>query len=946
MRTWTKRGLITLAGLIISGNGILYSNHKWHYIDNFIGETYLQKDAEGWFPQTGNLWDRYYAERTMWGLLNGDSQITVISDGPTTLRERALESNAENKFFLPIKKIAQGLPSGMLIGQFPDTTEKDVIVYDVHEDTILTISTAHKHYKLEEFPDHLLRIEVFNEDMDYYNHSGLDWPAIGKAAWTDIWARKYVRGGSTIIQQIAKFHLPRNGGNYEKTLSRKIKEALVALELEQVYTKDELLAFYLNEICDFQHGIRGFGDAAKFYFDKDPRDLTFAESTFLAIIPKAPGELDPYEESELSEIKRKQSILLHRMVEEGFLIKDRVFTSLDSAEVMNETNTFNFNHMKDIIQSDYPYVLDYINMYMQEGLRQRKIPSEDFDLIKPDSFIRKYGSARVHTTLDLQLMKDLKSFVEQRKFAVGQEYAFIVISPEDGKVKAIYQSGDIGNEARLLIRNTEQTGSSFVKPLVYAFAMDQKPRLLYPTDELNDFFVDGEISQKEVVVDRNAGRKEFRTFVTFPKIFDNGTEWSLQNPEGTLGRLPWYEHLARSNNLLAGDFIRKLGDANYAEIDSLLHVMGRDPFILSGYARSLRTGPNMVINVMETLGVDVKGIHFDTYSCVTGSIEQSVVVMPYGFAIFNDGRIIKDPLSKVSLVINHMNIHGKNFSFPDDIEFVRFLDEENLPYIQAALHGRLSQEFVLPNPNSMYGNFAFGKTGTTSDIIPVGDTGVYTNAGWLNVLMETGEWGDLALTCFATGDTASQENYAMQMHLPIVKKAVGKWAANDSTGYYQRIISEMAPVKITVSTIEQDKVMTKPLAKITIKPLISIREIVEEELSQIPGNKIEKAQPSSKQALDIGLIKYADLHGSLTSKKDNSIYLSDQAYNIILSASEGSSFFYKMSIQELKKGIFMDDDKAIEEIIRDLSKTQSVANPNITRIQNMIKKELSPYLED
>ncbi|MFP4040956.1 MAG: transglycosylase domain-containing protein, partial [Desulfosudaceae bacterium] len=154
-----------------------------------------------------------------------------------------------------------------------------------------------------DIPPELAAALVSTEDNRFYEHSGIDLKGIFRAAVTDLAAGEFVQGGSTITQQLAKTLFL----THQKTLLRKLKEALLAVQLERRYTKTEILALYLNQVY-FGSGAYGVKSAAKLFFGKAPDDLTVAECALLAGMPKSPSRFSPLVDSSLA-VQRRNTVL-------------------------------------------------------------------------------------------------------------------------------------------------------------------------------------------------------------------------------------------------------------------------------------------------------------------------------------------------------------------------------------------------------------------------------------------------------------------------------------------------------------------------------------------------------------------------------------------------------------------------------------------------------------
>ncbi len=172
---------------------------------------------------------------------------------------------------------------------------------------------------LGELPQVYLDAVVSVEDHRFYRHFGIDPVAIARAVIHDIQAGRYVEGGSTITQQLAK----NLYFTHEKELPRKVAEVLVARELERTYTKNEILELYVNSIY-FGDGYYTAGDASRGYFGKEPEEMNEYECTLLAGIPNAPGRYAPTKNQELAE--KRQMQVLRRMEACGYFSQEEAET--------------------------------------------------------------------------------------------------------------------------------------------------------------------------------------------------------------------------------------------------------------------------------------------------------------------------------------------------------------------------------------------------------------------------------------------------------------------------------------------------------------------------------------------------------------------------------------------------------------------------------------------
>ncbi|MFB3118373.1 MAG: transglycosylase domain-containing protein, partial [Myxococcota bacterium] len=165
----------------------------------------------------------------------------------------------------------------------------------------------------EAIPDYVINAFVAGEDSSFFEHSGIDLTSILRAAWVNLRAGGEIRqGGSTITQQMVKGLLL----SPERKIRRKVREMILARDIEKRFTKQEILYLYLNQIY-FGNGAYGIGEAAQTYFAKDGKDLTVSEGAMLAGLPKAPSRYSPFHNSKEAETRRRY--VLSRMHVEGFL---------------------------------------------------------------------------------------------------------------------------------------------------------------------------------------------------------------------------------------------------------------------------------------------------------------------------------------------------------------------------------------------------------------------------------------------------------------------------------------------------------------------------------------------------------------------------------------------------------------------------------------------------
>ncbi|MBI3753857.1 MAG: PBP1A family penicillin-binding protein [Deltaproteobacteria bacterium] len=224
-------------------------------------------------------------------------------------------------------------------------------------------------------PPRLVRAFLAAEDSQFYQHKGIDYWSILRAFYRNLMAGKIVQGGSTITQQVAKsFFL-----SPERSLGRKIKEAMLAHRIEKNLSKDEILHLYLNQIY-LGNGAYGVQAAAEAYFGKNVENLNLAEAALLAGLPKAPSKYSPYNSPDVA--KQRQAYVLRRMLEEGYITKE------EEEKALQTTLKLKPKEIRSLWVG--PYFTEYVRRYIDEKYGE-------------DLLYR--GGLQVYTTLDVDLQE-------------------------------------------------------------------------------------------------------------------------------------------------------------------------------------------------------------------------------------------------------------------------------------------------------------------------------------------------------------------------------------------------------------------------------------------------------------------------------------------------------------------------------------------------------------
>jgi penicillin-binding protein 1A len=246
---------------------------------------------------------------------------------------------------------------------------------------------------LERIPKFMVNALLATEDPRFYQHKGIDYRGIMRAALKDIISVRLKQGGSTITQQLTKvvFLSP------ERKFTRKIKEIILARRLEKELSKDEILELYLNKIY-FGHGAYGVQMAAKTYFGKNAWEINQAEAALLAGLPKSPMVYSPYSDIDLTKLRQWQ--VLKRMVDEGYLTEEQ------SLKIYNQPlNLENLRPQEELA----PHLVDYVRKYIEKKYGPEKLYQ---------------GGLKVYTTIDLDLQRAAVSALREGLRSLDKRQGF------------------------------------------------------------------------------------------------------------------------------------------------------------------------------------------------------------------------------------------------------------------------------------------------------------------------------------------------------------------------------------------------------------------------------------------------------------------------------------------------------------------------------------------
>lgn len=319
-------------------------------------------------------------------------------------------------------------------------------LYDSKDELVYQGSKTRKWVDLEDVNYNLINAVVSIEDKNFYKHHGFDYLRIAKAMYQNIKNGKITQGASTISQQYIKnIYL-----DFNTSWKRKIEEAFLTLELEVHFTKDEILEGYLNNI-NYGQGNYGIGNASRYYFNKEPLDLTLEEALILAGIPNSPEYYNPKANYDLS-IKRAKMVG-RSMVQNGYITQEQ-FDSLFQEQIPIYGK---------VAEENLDMLLYYQDAVMSELKSIKTIPEK---LIQS-------GGIKVYTYLDLNAQETLEKNTLKYMNDTDLQSASIIVDPKTGGIIAL--SGGVNYSKSQFNRATQanrQVGST-MKPFLYYGALEE-----------------------------------------------------------------------------------------------------------------------------------------------------------------------------------------------------------------------------------------------------------------------------------------------------------------------------------------------------------------------------------------------------------------------------------------------------------------------------------------
>lgn len=465
---------------------------------------------------------------------------------------------------------------------------------------------------LSQISQYLIDATLAAEDANFYSNPGVDLRSILRAIVQNIQADETISGASTITQQLARNVILTPEERSERSLYRKIREAVLAFQLTQKYSKSQILEMYLNEIY-YGNVAYGVEAAAQTYFSKHARDLTLPEAALIAGLPQAPALYDPLRNP--SAAKERQLYVLDQMARHGFITEEQAEQA--------KRERLNYTPLKrDLLAPHWV-------MYVRDLLEQRYGPDVLYQ-----------GGLKIFTTLDLDLQNKLEQVARSNADLLAQRdannTAIVAINPKTGEILAMvgsmdYYNQDIDGQVNVITSPPGRQPGSSIKPLVYltAFARDYAPAT--------------------VVVDEPISITDQAGQVWRPQNFDRRFHGSvtLRTALGNSLNIPAVKVLQHVGIDAAVDMARKLGITTWTDRSRLglsLTLGGAEvlPLELAGAYATLANNGRRIPTVAITKIVDAEGNVLEDYKVPQGEqvVDPRAAYMVTSILRDNNARLI------------------------------------------------------------------------------------------------------------------------------------------------------------------------------------------------------------------------------------------------------------------------------------------------------------------
>jgi len=547
-----------------------------------------------------------------------------------------------------------------------DRTGK-ILLYEIYGEEKRT------YVSLSRIPKYLRDAVICAEDSNFYRHIGVDFKSLVRAILTDLKLQKPVYGASTIPQQLIRSAFL----SLEKSLERKTREIILAIELDMKYSKDQILEWYLNQI-PFGQNAYGVEAAAQTYFGKHVWEINLSEAAILAALIKAPYSLSPYENQSKERLLRRKDYILDKMVNEGYI-------SRKEAEEAKKQEVFFKEKRVEIIA---PYFTLWVKSILEKEYGKEFLAASGW---------------KIYTSLDYEIQKIaeevVKEGIKRNKQYNAHNAALVAIAPQTGEILAM----------------TVGTGNYYENP--------------YPegcTPGVNCLF-DPQFNAA-VGTDKAVGRQPgsaFKPFIyatVFKKGYNDnflvldsptnfgiwgGKEYIPQNFDRSFrGWVTLRSALAQSLNIPSIKILYLAGLDKKIESLEISDFRGKEKILLEGLKESLKTARDLGITTLN------KDISYYGPSIVLGGGEVKPLEMAYAYSVFaNEG--VKVPLSPILKIEDSKG----NIIFEKKNAQVRVLSKEVANLITDILSDNEARTPMFgPRSHLYFENYKVAaKTGTTND---------------------------------------------------------------------------------------------------------------------------------------------------------------------------------------------------------------------------------------
>jgi len=362
------------------------------------------------------------------------------------------------------------------VGTIHSKADGDLAAYELEPQLVTSLFDAEQRskrslVKYDDIPKVMVDAITAIEDRRFFQHGGVNFLRLAEAAWVDFTHQRHQQGGSTITMQLSRafFLTP------EKTLKRKLIEMLIAVQLEQKFSKQQIFEFYANRVDLGQRGsftISGIAEGSHSYFNKDLKDVSLPEAALLAGLIQAPSFLSPYRHPERA-LERRNTVL-EAMVETHAITRDQADKAKATPLKLAPPN---------VEASDAPYFVDMVRDFVISKMNEREMNDQSYRIYTAlDPELQKAAAQAVET--GIKLVDEQVTKMRTKKVKIGKnkyettvtpgpqaQVALVVMDPHTGEIKALVGGRNYGMSQLNHALAKRPTGSIF-KPFVYAAAVN------------------------------------------------------------------------------------------------------------------------------------------------------------------------------------------------------------------------------------------------------------------------------------------------------------------------------------------------------------------------------------------------------------------------------------------------------------------------------------------